>query len=75
MEDIDIENLDFDAYNREIYEERGSRKESGDGINYSSHLDALKKFKKEINEFVKEYYDKNNFFEENKANERRCLKY
>ena len=75
MEDIDIENLDFDAYNREIYEERGNQKESKDEINYSSHLDALKKFKKEINEFVREYYDKNKFFEENKTNERRCLKY
>ena len=75
MEDIDIENLDFEAYNREIYQERGNKTESKEEINYSSHLDALKKFKKEINEFVKEFYDNNKFFEENKTNERKYLKY
>ena len=75
MEDIDIENLDFEAYNREIYQERGNKTESKEEINYSSHLDALKKFKKEINEFVKDYYDNNKFFDENNSNERKCLKY
>ena len=75
MEDIDIENLDFEVYNREIYQERENKIKSKEEYSYSSHLDALKKFKKEINEFVKEYYENNKFFEENQGSEKKSLKY
>ena len=75
MEEIDIENLDFEEYNREIYKERDNQKESKALQDYSIHLDSLKKFKKEINAFVKDYFEKNKIFEESEAKERRFLKY
>ena len=74
MEDIDIENLDFDAYNREIYQERENKTELKDKNNYSIHLDALKKYKEGINAYVKDYFDKNLIFEENEVKERKFLK-
>ncbi len=54
MESIDIETLDFDKYNRNIYKENNT-------IDNKSYLiNAQKKYKNIINEFVKNYYkDKN----------------
>ena len=54
MESIDIETLDFDKYNRNIYKENNT-------IDNKSYLiNAQKKYKNIINEFVKYYYkDKN----------------
>ena len=63
MEDIDIENLDFDAYNREIYLEKENQYKSP--INDNLHKDALKKFKLEIDSFVEEYKRTNKLYEEN----------
>ena len=67
MEDIDIEDLDFESYNREIYQEKNNK--SKQDINESSHLDALKKFKLAINVFVEEYNKKNKIYEENDSKE------
>ena len=63
MEDIDIENLDFEAYNREIYyqEENHCKNLTNDNL----HKDALKKFKIEIDSFVEEYKRTNKLYEEN----------
>ena len=63
MEDIDIENLDFDAYNREIYLEKENQYKSP--INDDLHKDALKKYKLEIDSFVEEYKRTNKLYEEN----------
>ena len=63
MEEIDIENLDFDAYNREIYLEKENQFKSP--INDNLHKDALKKFKLEIDSFVEEYKRTNKLYEEN----------
>ena len=63
MEDIDIENLDFDAYNREIYLEKENQYKRR--INDNLHKDALKKFKLEIDSFVEEYKRTNKLYEEN----------
>ena len=63
MEDIDIENLDFDAYNREIYLEKENQYKSP--INDNLHKDAFKKFKLEIDSFVEEYKRTNKLYEEN----------
>ena len=63
MEDIDIENLDFEAYNREIYLEKENQYKSP--INDNLHKDALKKFKLEIDSFVEQYKRANKLYEEN----------
>ena len=63
MEDIDIENLDFEAYIREIYQDRAKKFKITNKDNI--HKDALKKFKIEVNAFVEEYNRKNKFYEEN----------
>ena len=63
MEDIDIENLDFEAYNREIYLEKENQCKNP--INDNLHKDALKKFKLEIVSFVEEYKRTNKLYEEN----------
>ena len=65
MEDIDIENLNFDVYNREVYHEQGSKSEQ-----YDFQLsDAQKRYKNEIDKFVENYYksrlSKNEINEEN----------
>ena len=66
MEDIDIENLDFDAYNREIYLEKENQYKSPINDNlHKVHKDALKKFKLEIDSFVEEYKRTNKLYEEN----------
>ena len=56
MEDIDIENLNFDVYNREVYQEQNSKPVQ---INPQS-IDIQKKYKNEINKYVENYY-KNRF--------------
>ena len=66
MEDIDIENLDFDAYNREIYLEKENQYKSPINDNlHKVHKDALKKFKLEIDSFVEQYKRANKLYEEN----------
>ena len=63
MEEIDIENLDFDIYNREVYQE-GYKKED------RSHLFNIQKnYKNMIDTFVENYYknrkDENDIRDEN----------
>ena len=54
MEVIDIESLDFDKYNREIYQENNSK------FGASQSINAQKKYKNMINKFVENYYKKMN---------------
>ena len=61
MEDIDIENLDFDAYNREVYQERDSKPD------HSYLFDAQKNYKNMIDKFVEYYYK--NIKDENETKE------
>ena len=65
MEDIDIENLNFDVYNREVYNEQGSKSDQS----HSQPVDPQKKYKNEIDKFVENYYKnriaKNEINEEN----------
>ena len=56
MEDIDIENLNFDVYNREVYKDQGQISKSYQ--NDSRYADIQKKYKSEIDKFV-ENYNKN----------------
>ena len=42
MEDIDIENLNFDVYNREVYNEQGSKPDQAN----SQYIDPQKNIKK-----------------------------
>ncbi len=56
MEDIDIENLNFDVYNREVYKDQGQISKSYQ--NDSRYVDIQKKYKSEIDKFV-ENYNKN----------------
>ena len=69
MEDIDMETLDFDIYNREIYQKQENDDYSGTKSKASSHIDAFKKFKKAIDMYVKEYNEKNKIYEEKKNDE------
>ena len=66
MEDIDIENLDFEAYNREIYRKQGKELAHKREINGPINLNAFAKLKKEINEFVKKYNNNSEIYEKNK---------
>ena len=50
MEEIDIEELDFDDYNRRVYLE-----ESVDKNHISKTLDIQKRYKLEINKFIADY--------------------
>lgn len=56
MEDFDIEDIDFNEYNRRVYEEED---EDNFSINKMSRkiysTDSQKKYKMEINKFVAEY--------------------
>ena len=61
MDSIDIESLDFEKYNRDIYNENNSTVKQSDLIN------AQKNYKKMINEFVKNYY--RNIKDTNKSEE------
>ena len=56
MEDIDIENLNFDVYNREVYKDQGQISKSYQ--NDYRYVDIQKKYKSEIDKFV-ENYNKN----------------
>ena len=61
MDSIDIESLDFEKYNRDIYNENNSTIKQSDLIN------AQKNYKNMINEFVKNYY--RNIKDTNKSEE------
>ena len=65
MEDIDIENLNFDVYNREIYQEQGQAIKPVQ--NNSQYVDIQKKYKNEIDKFVANYYK--NLQAQNEMNE------
>ncbi len=67
MEDIDIENLDFDIYNREIYKEELENiyKSTKYEITSTNNLDAFKEYKKKINDWVKEDEEKNKIYQKN----------
>ena len=68
MEDIDIETLDFDVYNREIYKEEEKNKKSAKyEINKSNHSDTFKKYKKEVEDWAKEYKEKNKIYQKNEV--------
>ena len=56
MEDFDIEDLDFDEYNREVYlEDNPIQDRLKKYIRLSHTFDAKKKYKIEIDRFFKEY--------------------
>ena len=69
MEDIDIENLDFDIYNREIYKEELENiyKSTKYEITSTNNLDAFKEYKKKINDWVKEDEEKNKIYQKNEV--------
>ena len=68
MEDIDIETLDFEVYNREIYkEEENNNKSAKYEINNSNHSDAFTKYKKEVEDWAKEYNEKNKIYQKNEV--------
>ena len=72
MDSIDIESLDFEKYNRDIYNENNSTVKQSDLIN------AQKNYKNMINEFVKNYYryiKDTNKSEEEKLNRIKRRKY
>ena len=69
MEDIDIEDLDFEVYKREIYQERDNK--SNPRNKNSIYIDALKRFKEKINAFVQEYHNKNKSYEDNETKEKK----
>ncbi len=52
MEEIDIETLNFDEYNREIYSENHSR------LDNSRLIDAQKRYKNMIDKFVEKFNKK-----------------
>ena len=56
MEALDIEELNFDEYNREVYFE-GNKNDykSSKLFNHSSAIDAQKRYKMEIEKFVNKY--------------------
>jgi len=56
MEEFDIENLNFDEYNRSIYLEKKPQQHKESRLFNSSHADdAQKRYKSEIDKFVTEY--------------------
>jgi hypothetical protein len=56
MEDFDIEDLDFDEYNREVYlEENPIQDKLKKYIRLSRGFNAQKKYKIEIDRFFEEY--------------------
>ena len=65
MEDIDIETLNFDVYNREIYQEQGQTVKPVQ--NNSQYVDIQKRYKNEIDKFVENYYK--NLQAQNEMNE------
>ena len=69
MEDIDIEDLDFEVYKREIYQEKD--KKSNPRSKNSIYIDALTRFKEKINAFVQEYHNKNKSYEDDETKEKK----
>ena len=69
MEEFDIETLNFDEYNREIYlDENQPKSKESKLLGYSHAADLQKWYKYEVNEFVSEYerrFAKNEFDEVN----------
>ena len=69
MEEFDIEILNFDEYNREIYlDENQPKSKESKLLGYSHAADLQKRYKYEVNEFVSEYerrFAKNEFDEVN----------
>ena len=63
MEEIDIENLNFDEYNREVYQENNKKEER------SHFFNIQKNYKKMIDKYVENYYknrkDENEIKDEN----------
>ena len=56
MEAIDIEELNFDEYNREVYFDKNPLQErQNKQFIYSKAFDAQKRYKSEINKFVADY--------------------
>ena len=56
MEEFDIETLNFDEYNREIYlDENRPKSKEHKLLSNSQSADPQKRYKYEINEFVSEY--------------------
>ena len=54
MEDVDIENLNFDVYNREVYNGQGQISRSREIESRYAYIQ--KRYKSEINKFVENYY-------------------
>ena len=63
MEEIDIETLNFDEYNREVYSENYSK------VDNSHLIDAQKRYKNMIDKFV-EKYNKNRKEEDESGDEK-----
>ena len=67
MEEFDIETLNFDKYNREIYlDENLPKSKENKLLSNSQAADPQKKYKYEINKFVSKYkkgFGKNEFDE------------
>ena len=63
MEEIDIETLNFDEYNREVYSENHSK------VDNSHLIDAQKRYKNMIDKFV-EKYNKNRKEEDESGDEK-----
>ena len=56
MEEIDIEELNFDEYNRKIYfEENDLNEKLSKQLNNSKTVDIQKKYKLEIDKFISNY--------------------
>lgn len=56
MEAIDIEELNFDEYNREVYFDKNPLQDKQDKeFSYTLAFDAQKRYKSEIDKFVAQY--------------------
>lgn len=54
-EEFDIETMNFDEYNRQIYFEKNQKQNKRNVFGDSQAFDAQKRYKKEIDKFVAEY--------------------
>lgn len=54
-EEFDIETMNFDEYNRQIYFEKNQKHNKRNVFSYSQAFDAQKRYKHEIDKFVAEY--------------------
>lgn len=67
-EEFDIEKMNFDEYNRQIYFEKNQKQNKRNVFVDSQAFDAQKRYKHEIDKFVAEYKSglvKNEFDEDN----------